>query len=313
MTVPLQDPNSKQTGCEFFRATDNCLASGVSPLLAITPGLTQVLHSMAWPGLLVEKHFCSPGVRNSAVSDRHVISMVSVSPSRFEYRTLAGEFKPHLGRPGDLMVTPQGPVPDLRLSTSATFIHCALQDEFVRSVLDGSDRKSGSEPRFSFGFQDKPTQRIIGLLMEEVEAQHPFGHLYVDSLAHALATRYLLLDSNMNPRPESRVSALPTRLLNRVKELIAANLEAELRVEMLADEIGYSRAHFLRMFRAATGLTPHQYVLDLRLSRAQDYLKKKDASIVDIAVACGFSSQSHMTSVFRQRLEITPGEYRRSA
>lgn len=110
-----------------------------------------------------------------------------------------------------------------------------------------------------------------------------------------------------------RVSPLPARLLSRVQDKIHANLDSDLSLGTLAEASGYSRAHFLRMFRAATGLTPHQYVLDLRLSRAQEWLRKKDESIISIAASCGFSSQSHMTSVFRQRLEMTPAEFRRNA
>jgi AraC family transcriptional regulator len=82
------------------------------------------------------------------------------------------------------------------------------------------------------------------------------------------------------------VSALPPRIFNRVREKIEANLDTDLSLDSLAEESGYSRSHFLRMFRAATGLTPHQYVLALRLSRAQDSLRKKDSTIIDIAVSC---------------------------
>jgi AraC family transcriptional regulator len=114
-------------------------------------------------------------------------------------------------------------------------------------------------------------------------------------------------------RSEPRVAVLVPRILNRVREKIEANLDADLSLDSLAEESGYSRAHFLRMFRAATGLTPHQYVLDLRLRRAQDRLRQAGSSIIDVAVSCGFSSQAHMTSVFRQRLEMTPGEFRRNA
>jgi len=115
------------------------------------------------------------------------------------------------------------------------------------------------------------------------------------------------------PIERAHIAALPHRILNRVREKIEANLDTVLSLDCLAQESGYSRAHFLRMFRAATGITPHQYVLGLRLTRAQDSLRKKGARIIDIAVSCGFSSQSHMTSVFRQRLEMTPGEFRRRA
>jgi len=67
------------------------------------------------------------------------------------------------------------------------------------------------------------------------------------------------------------------------------------------------------MFREATGVTPHQYVLDVRLRHAQEWLRKKNSALIDIAAHCGFSSQSHMTSVFRKRLGVTPGEFRRTA
>jgi len=287
-----------------------------SPLLPIAPGPTTILSSSgsrAWRGLLLERHLSSAGERTSASIDSHVISMSAGPPSRFEYRAVSGHFMACLSRPGTMLITPRGPVPDIRLHTSAEFIHCALEEDFTRGVLEELDRQSAPTLTFRSGVTDKSIQRIIGMLTEELETERPLGRLYVDSLAHALATRYLLLESGSPTRAASRVSALPPRILNRVRDKIEANLDTDLNLDSLAEEGGYSRAHFLRMFRAATGLTPHQYVLDLRLSRAQDCLRQKDASIIDIAVSCGFSSQSHMTSLFRQRLEMTPAEFRRNA
>jgi AraC family transcriptional regulator len=66
------------------------------------------------------------------------------------------------------------------------------------------------------------------------------------------------------------------------------------------------------MFRAATGLTPHQYVLEMRLSTAQQLLRQSKISLVDVALKCGFSSQTHMNDVFRTQLGVTPQEYRRN-
>ncbi len=286
-----------------------------SPLLAIAPGPTRVVRSslsLSWQGILLERRLSSPGERRSASIDRHVISMFNGSPSRLEYRGLSGEFVACLTRPRTIMVTPAGPVPDIRLHTSSEFIHCALEDNFTRNVIEELDHPA-VRPIFRVGIQEKSIQRILGMLMEELEAERPFGRLYVDSLANALATRYVLLDAGSTGRSESRVAGLVPRILSRVREKIEANLDADLSLDSLAEESGYSRAHFLRMFRVATGLTPHQYVLDLRLRRAQDCLRQAGSSIIDVAVSCGFSSQSHMTSVFRQRLEMTPGEFRRNA
>jgi AraC family transcriptional regulator len=210
------------------------------------------------------------------------------------------------------MITPSGPVPDLRLHNPSEFIHCALEEDFIRGVLEGLDRQPRLRPKFRTGLRDKSIQRIIGMLLEELETARPLGSLYVDSLAHALATRYMMLDCASLGRPESRAPGLMPRVLSRVREKIEANLDADLSLESLAQESGYSRAHFLRMFQAATGSTPHQYVLDLRFQRAKDRLRQKGASIIEVAASCGFSSQSHMTNVFRQRLEMTPGEFRRN-
>jgi len=289
-------------------------ANAASPLLAIACGPTRVVRSsssLSWQGILLEKHLSSPGERRSASIDRHVISMFNGSPSHFEHRNVSGAFVACLNRPRTIMITPAGPVPDIRLHTSSEFIHCALDDNFTRRVMEELDQATVG-PIFRVGIQDKSIQRILVMLMEELEAERPSGRLYVDSLAHALATRYVLLDCAFMGRSEPRVAGLVPRILSRVREKIEANLDADLSLDNLAEESGYSRAHFLRMFRAATGLTPHQYVLDLRLRRAQDRLRQAGSSIVDVAVSCGFSSQSHMTSVFRQRLEMTPGEFRRN-
>jgi AraC family transcriptional regulator len=208
------------------------------------------------------------------------------------------------------MITPAGPLPHLRFQTPVELIHCALASEFVSDVSRELDRPP-HEACFRAAIQDKAMQRILGMLVDELESHQPLGRLYVDSLAHALATRFLLLDMPID-QPSARAPALLPRVLRRVREKIEANLEADLSLESLAEETGYSRAHFLRMFRAATGLTPHQYVMELRLARAQECLRHAGSSIVDVAVSCGFASQSHMTSVFRRRLEITPGAFRRS-
>ncbi len=289
-------------------------AEAASHLLRIAPGPTKIEASSAslpWRGILLEKHVTFPGERAGASIDRHVISMLNGAASRFEYCNEAGRFVPGLNRQGTITVTPSGRVPDLRLLTRSELIHCALEESFVRGVFEELEQPSSFKPTFRPGVEDEAIRRILDMLMMELRSEKPSGSLYVDSLAHALATRYLLIDRFLGTS-ESSVSGLPARILKRIKEKIEANLDADLSLESLAEESGYSRAHFLRMFRTATGLTPHQYVLDLRLRRAQDYLRRKNSSIIDVAMSCGFSSQSHMTNVFRQRLEMTPAEFRRN-
>jgi len=290
-------------------------ARPASPILAIAFGPTRILRSSLsspWHGILLERHLYSPGERTSASIDRHVISMSHGARSRFEYRNLPGEFLGALTRQGTIMISPAGPVADIRLHTPAEFIHCAFEEAFMHRVLGELDHPA-TQPVFRAGLQDRSIQRIMCLLLDELETKRPLGRLYVDSLAHVLAVRYLLLDVGTIGRSQSGVTGLLPRILCRIREKIEANLDADLSLESLAEESGYSRAHFLRAFQAATGLTPHQYVLEIRLRRAQERLRHANSRIIDVAMSCGFSSQSYMTNVFRRHLEMTPGEYRRNA
>ena len=63
----------------------------------------------------------------------------------------------------------------------------------------------------------------------------------------------------------------------------------------------------------ATGLAPHQWQLGRRMARAQALLTGSSRSIAEIALACGFSSQSHFATAFREAVGVSPGRWRRSA
>jgi AraC family transcriptional regulator len=148
--------------------------------------------------------------------------------------------------------------------------------------------------------------------MEEIQAGAPSGKLYADSLALALGMRFVLAaEASQCDELHSPVSALPPLSLKRVLERMKCEFREDLSLATLAAESGYSRAHFLRMFRAATGRTPHQYLLDLRLEEAQRRMRLSSTPLIDIAATCGFSSHSHLSKAFRHRVGVTPSQYRR--
>lgn len=286
----------------------------LNSLIAIAPGPSTVLLSSApfsWSGVLVETHDTRPGQRPSTISDRHVISMLTGPSARFDHPTASGQFASSIYQRGSLTFAPAGPVPEVQLHTHTELLHCGLEAEFTREVVEAVDQRPAAHPHFQIGVRHSGIQFMLELLLKELESNNASGRLYVDSLVYVLTMQYVTAGLTSAPSGQPRVSALPPRILRRVQEKIEANLEADLSLEALAEESGYSRAHFLRMFQAATGLTPHQYVVDLRLRRAQERLRQQNASIVEVALLCGFSSQSHMTSVFRQRLNVTPASFRR--
>ena len=112
--------------------------------------------------------------------------------------------------------------------------------------------------------------------------------------------------------PDAR-GGIPLPRMRRLLEYVEANLDGDLRLEQLAAEIGVSAFHFARLFRAATKLTPHQYVLGQRVERAKMLLRVPHLSVAEVAAGAGFSSASNLVRSFRERTGATPGEWRRHA
>src|SRR5262249_12518240 len=122
----------------------------------------------------------------------------------------------------------------------------------------------------------------------------------------------LFLGSRTKPRSNNAGTyGLPRHILRRVIERMRY-FDTDLSLQALANESGYSRVHFVRLFKAATGYSPHNYLLNLKLERARELLKKPSMSLIDIALDCGFSSHSDMSRLFHKFVGVTPSAYRRS-
>ena len=141
------------------------------------------------------------------------------------------------------------------------------------------------------------------------------GPLAAESLANMLAVyliRHLLAPARLLSGP---YGILPPKRLRAVVEYIMENLESKLTLDRMAAVTHLSPYHFARLFKATTGLAPHQYVIVRRVERAQHLLQQKgaDLSMVEIALQVGFSDQSQFTHHFKRIVGATPGQFRNSA
>ena len=115
--------------------------------------------------------------------------------------------------------------------------------------------------------------------------------------------------------PESARSrelrSAPDRRIRRALELLQTRASSDLDIDDLACAVGLSRAHFFKLFREATGLTPHLYVNTLRMESALRTLACSDVTLSRLSTDLGFSAQGHFTRFFQQRIGTVPSQYRR--
>jgi AraC-like DNA-binding protein len=110
--------------------------------------------------------------------------------------------------------------------------------------------------------------------------------------------------------PDQARGGLQPQTLRRVREYIESHVDESISLGKLAAVAGLSVFHFARAFKDSQGVTPHSYVLEQRIERAQKLLAGTDIPISRIALATGFSDQSHFARHFRARIGITPSAFR---
>jgi AraC family transcriptional regulator len=156
---------------------------------------------------------------------------------------------------------------------------------------------------------DSLIQQLGLALRSELEMNAGHDHLYVESLVNCLAVHLLKKYSAVPPR-FPHPGPLPHSTLAQVTGYIQEHLDQALRLADIAALAGISACYFASLFKQSTGVSPHQFIVQCRLQRSQQLLKHSDATIADIAIQCGCSSQSHLTRLFRQHLGTTPKTYR---
>jgi len=116
------------------------------------------------------------------------------------------------------------------------------------------------------------------------------------------------LDVSAQP-PLAPAPALAATALSELIARVEGQDPAQLNVEVLAQEAGLGRYQLIRAFRAATGFTPHAYLLNARINRGRQLLGEGQA-LAEVAYQLGFADQSHFQRVFKAHVGVTPGQYR---
>lgn len=175
-------------------------------------------------------------------------------------------------------------------------------------VGDGYDCSKLYEPRLVV--YDSRVTRCAHLLAEACTTRLSNQRVYAESITTALLAA--LLDAIGKRAEEKHVGALAIWQLRIAKEYLADNYSNEICLGTLAERTGLSRSRLTRGFKAATGMAPYAWMMQVRVQRAQDLLSRNGQPIADIALQLGFADQSHFTKTFKRLAGVTPREWQQA-
>jgi AraC-like DNA-binding protein/mannose-6-phosphate isomerase-like protein (cupin superfamily) len=135
-----------------------------------------------------------------------------------------------------------------------------------------------------------------------------------DSMAMAVQSQWLtlfelLLSRSREVVPREETGSLSPMQWQRVRDYCFAHLGEKISLDELAAVCGLGRFHFLRQFKQTIGMTPHAWLVRLRLEQACSLLARSAVTIADVAQGLGFYDQSHFNRAFRQAFGVAPSNY----
>ncbi|SDA55866.1 AraC family transcriptional regulator [Pseudomonas sp. NFACC15-1] len=161
------------------------------------------------------------------------------------------------------------------------------------------------------GGRDEVLSALLEQIRMELTRRGETSALLVQGVAQCLAVHLARHYVDAGAEDMSGRNALPAFKLKRVIQLMEQHLAEPFNLGDLARAIGLSEYHFSRLFKRATGRSPSQYFIQLRMARARQLLIETERSIIDIGLEVGYGSPSHFSQVFRREVGVAPSHYRK--
>jgi AraC family transcriptional regulator len=270
---------------------------------------------LGWNSLFISAQREKPFEASIAPVDDHLIVVHLGGP--VSVNGAVDRYKVHkLVPPGGVFLWPAGLPFHIELEAAVETLHLYIRSRIVDEVAAslGYDECPGIQLLPRLGETDELLEQLTREVRFAAISGSMSSALYVDHLALAIAARLVrsaAVRSDCLARPN--VGGLTNPQFKRVTEFIEASLDVTINLQALSIACGLSISHFVRQFKLTTGVSPHQFVLRRRVERAKRLLKDTDEPVAEVAIACGFSHQEHLTHTFRRYTGDTPASFRRCA
>lgn len=266
------------------------------------------LRRLAGHGILAEYGRTMPGEHNSVTRGNAI--GVAFTPQRHAVWSVGGTYRLSGAiEPSSAFISPK---------EGFEWIAWDLVGETIEVWLDRDDlsrlsHEHGGPSRIEFGLHDRIDDPVIVDLAARIRrllcSPFPSAELLAD-LGRELAAHYLQNYAGVRIGRRS-IRPLDAARFRRVVSYIEAHLGEPTTLDRLADVAAMSPFHFARTFKAATGASPHAFIVRRRMDRAATLFRSTDLTVAEVAKAAGFASLPHFRAHFRNHWAIDPGAFSR--
>ena len=228
-------------------------------------------------------------------------------------RIIGGRHVSAVTRPGSITIVPAGLESAWDVQGAGELFYIFLAEELLGQVMKEEGRATlAANVVDRIGIVDPHIQRVASEIASELDGGATGSTLFLEALVVQLATYVARRHTGVgvtagfgrDHRPFERAVA------TLVVDYVDARLGEPITIADLAGLVGAKRSAFCHRFKATFGVPPHHYVLRQRVERAKSLLLKTRSKPIEIAVATGFSDQSHLIAAFKKVTGFTPSTYR---
>ena len=257
----------------------------------------------------------TPKSWNTHTGEHRILVALCLSQSLLTLTIDGAEFHDGLIDRGTALVIPTGSRIQARVHTPGDFLHIHVPTYWLTEWLDKGDASDVASllTEAPLHLRDSVVVKLTGTLLRTIHGKTSMSSVYADGITLSILARLLeiiLARATVKPPRAPSVSPLEAWRVKMAIDFIDQRIDQSMTSAELGAAVGLSPMHFAARFRAATGTSPHTFILRRRIEHAQTLLATTKSTVADIAFSVGFRTQAHFTTVFRRHVDDTPHRWR---
>ena len=204
--------------------------------------------------------------------------------------------------PGQIITSPE-------FKEVGYYLAVYIDTDFINKIFESMGGKSKVVFTNDCNIPNSGIAEMIELFIDENKKANPGCKLMLQTLSIQLAV-YMIrcVKNNLLTFPQNYNNCRKDNI-RRTVEFIRENYYNSFSIDNLSHIANLSPYHFIRVFKAETGKTPYEFLLEIKVEKAIELIKTRKYTITEIAMICGFTSSSHFSNVFRKIKGISPTDF----